>query len=148
MVRMSELTMSAQEREAFLAAPHVGLLAVARPDGPPLMTPLWYRYEPGGAVEFTTEGDSEKARLLRASGIASLCVQREEMPPAYVTVDGPVEIGDADRDLRIDIASRYLGPEGGVTYVDNAPVADDIVVRLTPSRWRTNDFAKLDMPTA
>ena len=97
---MSELSMSKQEREDFLAALHVGVLAVDRPDGPPLVTPIWYRYAAGGAVEFNTSGSSEKAQLLEHSGYASLCAQREGLPYAYVTVDGPVEIGPTDRATR------------------------------------------------
>jgi PPOX class probable F420-dependent enzyme len=139
---MSELSMSEQEREEFLAALHVGVLAVDRPDGPPLVAPIWYRYTAGGAVEFTTEGSSEKARLLERSAYASLCAQREELPYAYVTVDGPVEIEPSDRATRVDIATRYLGTRAGSAYVDGTPDADDIVVRLRPARWRTIDFAK------
>lgn len=137
--------MSKEERDEFLAALHVGVLAVERPDGPPLVTPVWYRYEPGGAVEFNTEQASEKARLLELSRRASLTVQRENLPYAYVTVDGPVEIESTDRATRVDIATRYLGPETGPAYVDNAPAGDDIVVRMQPARWYTSDFAKLDL---
>lgn len=139
---MSTLSMSQQEREDFLAALHVGVLAVERADGPPLLTPIWYRYAAGGAVEFSTEGRSEKVQLLERSGHASLCVQREELPYAFVTVDGPVEIGTADRATRVDIASRYLGAEAGTGYVDANPHADDVLVRMHPARWRTIDFAK------
>ena len=142
---MSELTMSKQEREDFLAALHVGVLAVERTDGPPLVTPIWYRYTPGGAVEFNTAGSSDKARLLERAGHASMCAQREELPYAYVTVDGPVEIEATDRATRVDIASRYLGTEMGTGYVDGSPDADDIVVRLRPTRWRTSDFSKLEL---
>ncbi len=67
---MSQLSMSKQEREAFLAALHVGVLAVDRPYGPPLMVPIWYRYTAGEVVEFNTEGSSEKVRLLTQSGQA------------------------------------------------------------------------------
>lgn len=144
---MSELSMSKQEREEFLAALHVGVLAVDRPDGPPLVTPIWYRYVPGGAVEFNTAGSGQKAQLLERSGYASLCAQREEPPYAYVTVDGPVEIEPTDRATRVDIATRYLGTEIGTQYVDGSPDADDLVVRLQPARWRTSDFSKQD-PTA
>jgi PPOX class probable F420-dependent enzyme len=143
---MSELSMSKRERDEFLAALHVGVLAVQRPDGPPLVTPVWYRYAPGGAVEFNTERSSEKAQLLEQSGHASLCVQREELPYAYVTVEGPVEIDSTDRATRVDIATRYLGTEMGPAYVDDGPAADDIVVRLRPARWRTSDFSKLELP--
>ena len=143
---MSELSMSKQERDDFLAALHIGVLAVQRPDGPPLVTPVWYRYAPGGAVEFNTESASEKAQLLERSGHASLCVQREELPYAYVTVDGPVEIDSTDRATRVDIATRYLGTEMGPAYVNGGPDTDDIVVRLRPARWRTSDFSKLELP--
>jgi PPOX class probable F420-dependent enzyme len=136
--------MSKQERDDFLAALHVGVLAVERPDGSPLVTPVWYRYTPGGAVEFNTASSSEKGRLLEQSGHASLCAQREEFPYAYVTVDGPVEIEATDRATRVDIASRYLGTEMGSEYVDGTPDSDDIVVRLRPVRWRTTDYSKED----
>lgn len=141
---MSELSMSRQEREEFLAALHVGVLAVDRPDGPPMVTPVWYRYAPGGAVEFNTASSSEKAMLLEQSGHASLCAQREGLPYAYVTVDGPVEIEPTDRATRVDIAMRYLGAEMGSAYIDSNPDADDLVIRLHPARWRTADFSKLD----
>jgi PPOX class probable F420-dependent enzyme len=142
---MSTLSMSKQEREAFLAALHVGVLAVDRPDGPPLMMPIWYRYTAEGVVEFNTESASEKARLLELAGHASLCAQREDLPYAYVTVEGPVEIEQTDRATRLDIASRYLGTQGGADYIAGAPHADDIVVRLRPTRWRTLDFSKLEV---
>lgn len=142
---MSELSMSRQEREEFLAALHVGVLAIDRSDGPPLVTPMWYRYAPGGVVEFNTASSSEKANLLEHAAHASLCVQREALPYAYVTVEGPVDIGPADRAMRVDIATRYLGTETGTAYVDGSPDADDLVIRLHPARWRTTDFAKLDL---
>jgi PPOX class probable F420-dependent enzyme len=145
---MSKLSMSKQERDDFLAALHVGVLAVERPDGPPLVTPIWYRYTPGGVVEFNTEHSSEKTQLLERSGHASLCAQREDLPYAYVTVEGPVEIEAADRATRVDIATRYLGAEIGAAYVDGGGAVDDIVVRLHPERWRTSDFSKLDLAGA
>ena len=45
---MGALQMSTTERESFLAELHVGVLAVERTDGPPVVTPVWYRYEPSG----------------------------------------------------------------------------------------------------
>ena len=142
---MGTLSMDQDARDAFLGDLHVAMLAVERPDGPPLLAPVWYRYAPGGAVEFTTESDARKAEALREAGRATLSVQREEYPYAYVTVEGPVEISPAERDLRVDIASRYLGPEMGAAYVDQSS-GDDIAVALTPERWRTVDYAKLDLP--
>jgi PPOX class probable F420-dependent enzyme len=146
--RMSQLSMSKQERDHFLAALHVGVLSVEQPDGPPLVTPIWYRYAAGGTVEFNIASSSIKAKLLEQSGRASMCAQREDLPYAYVTVEGRVEIDTTDRATRVDIASRYLGSELGTAYVDSAPDADDIVVRLHPEKWRTTDFAKENFTTS
>ena len=139
---MGDLAMAEDERQAFLADLHVGVLAVERPDGPPLAVPVWYRYSPGGDVEVSTETESIKGRLLRAAGRASLCVQKEDYPYAYVSVEGPVAFVEADHDTRVDIASRYLGTELGTAYVESTS-GDDVLLRLTPERWFTVDYAKL-----
>jgi PPOX class probable F420-dependent enzyme len=143
---MSALSMTTGEREEFLAGLHVGVLAVERSEGPPLVSPVWYRYSPGSALEITTGGTTEKVRLMESSGRASLCAQSEALPYAYVTVEGPVEISKSDRQKRVEIAMRYLGDELGTRYVDSTPDADNILVRLAPEHWRTTDFAKLELP--
>lgn len=139
---MGDLAMTEDERQAFLADLHVGVLAVERSDGPPLAVPVWYRYEPGGAVELSTERDSVKGRLVQAAGRASLCVQSEVLPYAYVSVEGPVSFADADRATRIDIATRYMGEQMGRAYVESTS-GDDVLLRLTPERWFSVDYSKL-----
>jgi PPOX class probable F420-dependent enzyme len=143
---MGALSMTSSEREEFLAGLHVGVLAVERSAGPPLITPIWYRYSPGGDLEFNTERVSEKARLMGLSGRASLCAQSEAVPYAYVTVEGPVELVETTRQARVDLAVRYLGEEMGQAYVDSTAAVDDVLVRLSPQRWRTTDYAKLNLP--
>lgn len=47
--------MTPDERKAFLAGVHVGVLSVAAGDERgPVTVPLWYSYEPGGTVRFQT----------------------------------------------------------------------------------------------
>lgn len=142
---MSDFQMSKEQREAFLADVHVGILAVERKDGPPLASPVWYRYRPGGDVELMTEDESLKGRLLRSAGRATLSVQREAFPYAYVTVDGPVTLDEPAHDDLLDFATRYLGPEGGRAYVDNTPAGDNLLVRIRPERWFTTDYAALEL---
>lgn len=142
-MRMGQLSMNQAEREAFLADLHVGVLSVERPDGPPLATPIWYRYTPGGAVEFTIEAGGQKGRLLQAVGRATLCVQREQVPYAYVTVDGPVAIRPPSEAVTADIAERYLGEQGAAEYLASSQLDDEVLVQLTPAHWYTIDFAKL-----
>jgi len=135
--------MTREAREAFLADLHVGVLAVGGDPGhPPLAVPVWYSYHPGGDVLFSTGTDSVKARLAAAAGRASLCVQREDLPPAYVTVDGPVTIDDGDDAERERIARRYLG-DLAAGYLASTAGTPTVIVRLTPERWRTTDFAQL-----
>jgi PPOX class probable F420-dependent enzyme len=141
--RMGQLTMTTAEREAFLAEPHIGVLAIERVDGPPLTAPIWYRYD-GGVIEMTVAADSHKARALRTAGRASLCAQREGTTPAYVTVEGPVTVAAATRELRLAIATRYLGAELGEAYVASTDGGDSTALVLTPQTWRTVEYAKLN----
>ena len=104
---MGQLTMTKDEREAFLAGVHVGVLAV-NGDGVPSLTPIWYSDEPGGDVLMNTGAGSPKTALLRASGQASLCVQTESAPYKYVVVQGKVSVDDGpiDSEWRRSVAHR------------------------------------------
>lgn len=141
---MADTRMTRQEREAFLADLHVGVISIPRPDGPPLTVPIWYDYEPGGDIWVLTGPTSRKGKLLREGTQVSLVAQREALPYAYVTVEGTVTgIREADHeaDLR-PMARRYLGEEGGDAYT--AANSDDNSVRLTirPDRWLTVDYTQ------
>ena len=139
------LVMELDAAQSFLAAPHIGMLAVARRSGPPIASPVWYGYEPGGDVVFTIGRNSAKAKALRTAGVASLCAQNEQLPYAFVTVDGPVVVGDtaADEVLRARIAIRYLGQELGASYIESTESSDNVLARLTPEHWRSNDYSRL-----
>lgn len=140
---MSELAMTVAEREDFLAGVHIGVLGVERPGGPPLLTPVWYRVT-DGVVELNTARRSLKADLLAAAGRATMTVQREQLPYAYVSVEGPIQLVETSYEARVDIAVRYLGEAMGNAYVGTTLEVDDIMVRLTVERWRTCDYAKLE----
>lgn len=138
------LSMTREERESFLAALHVGVLSIARDGRGPLAVPVWYAYEPGGDIRLTTGRDSLKATLLREAGRATLTVQNERPPYAYVTAEGAVSFGapDRERDARA-IAVRYLGEEAGAAYVAGSDYSASILVRLTPEHWISEDYSKL-----
>jgi nitroimidazol reductase NimA-like FMN-containing flavoprotein (pyridoxamine 5'-phosphate oxidase superfamily) len=134
-------SMTAAEREAFLADVHVGILAVDEPGRGPMALPIWYLYE-DGVVRIGMSGESRKAELLRAAGRATLTVQTEQPPYQYVSVEGPVTVEHTRRD-DLQMASRYLGPELGRWYADNNPSTEAaVLVVLTPEHWRTHDFGK------
>lgn len=138
--------MSKETREAFVAEVHVGVFTVARGDGvPPLATPVWYSYEPGGDVLLNIAGGGEKARLLTSAPVASLCVQSESLPYKFVTVGGDVTTGPDDEALRRRIAERYLPAELVDGYLASSESADMLTVRLTPRSWHSNDYSNITL---
>lgn len=142
---MADQTMTESERQEFLAGLHVGVLGLERSDGPPLVVPVWYSYEPGGDVVVLTSASSLKGRLAAAARRGSLCAQQEELPYRYVSVEGPIEIeqlGSEAREVVEPMAIRYLGEEMGRGYAAGAIAADEIRLRLRPQRWYSVDYAK------
>jgi len=138
--------MTREEREAFLAAVHVGVLTVDEPGRGPLSVPVWYLYEPGGEIVVVTRPEARKARLLVAGARVAFLVQSEEMPPKYVTVQGEVasaEPAQIGRDVK-PVVRKYLGAEVGDAYVDGTRPngTDEIVVRIRPRRWYSRDFGR------
>jgi PPOX class probable F420-dependent enzyme len=136
--------MSRAEREEFLAALHVGVIAVTVDDRP-LAVPIWYDYTPGGDVWIITAPTSIKGRALDATGRYSLCAQTEQPPYKYVTVEGPITTVEASApDVARSMAHRYLGAELGDAYVEatSAESGENRVYRMTPQRWYTVDYSK------
>jgi nitroimidazol reductase NimA-like FMN-containing flavoprotein (pyridoxamine 5'-phosphate oxidase superfamily) len=138
------MALSREERESFLAEPHVATLGVAAGDDRgPLLVPIWYAYEPGGLPWILTGANSRKMTLIRAAGRFSLLVQRTEPTPRYVSVEGPVaEVVEGTGTLHREMASRYLSGEALDRFAAWAEVelADHVVVRMQPARWITADL--------
>jgi PPOX class probable F420-dependent enzyme len=139
------LAMTRPEREAFLAETHIAVVSIANGERGPLSVPVWYAYTPGGTLRFVTGDESRKARLIRATGRVSLCVQTETPPYRYVSVEGSATISapDHERDVRA-IALRYLGPQMGEVYLQRtaAEHAGSVLVTVKPTRWITVDYGK------
>ncbi|MQY30379.1 pyridoxamine 5'-phosphate oxidase family protein [Nocardia aurantia] len=135
--------MTPAERSAFLAEPHVGVIAVERPDRAPLAVPIWYGYQPGGEVLLWTEAGSVKERLIRAAGRFSLTAQVEQPPYRYVTAEGPVVgIAAADPGTARAIADRYLGAAEGAEFTTANLGPESLIIRMRPERWLSTDYSK------
>ncbi|ODR00749.1 pyridoxamine 5'-phosphate oxidase [Mycobacterium intermedium] len=135
--------MSSAERETFLGAVHVGVIAVERPNRAPLAVPIWYGYQPGGEVVLWTQRGSVKEKLIRPAGRFSITVQDEQWPYRYVTAEGDVSAIEPaqDADARA-IAVRYLGEAGGNEFTDQNLSADSVIIRMRPQRWLSTDYTK------
>jgi uncharacterized protein len=138
-----------QERQAFLAEPHIAVISVASDDNrPPLTVPIWYAYEPGGNVTFFTASQgrtARKTRLIQNAGVLSLCVQRDEFPYKYVTVEGTVIQVDQppSAEQMLAIARRYLPEDQAQGFVAaelEHPQSKLVVFTIRPDRWLTFDF--------
>jgi len=142
------LTMTQEERDAFLAEVHVAIISIPERGRGPLTVPVWYVYGPDGEFRIWTGGSSRKARLLREAGRFSLCVQQETPPYRYASAEGPVVVIEPiqlERDLR-PLVYRYLGPEEGSSYIESlggeSAGTGDIQVRMKPERWLSEDYSK------
>ena len=148
------LKMTQDEREAFLADLHVGVISIEDAGRGPLSTPIWYGYKPSVGLWVITARTSRKGIALDKAGRFSLVAQTEEVPYyKYVSVEGPIvtiEAADLERDTR-PIAHRYLGREFGDRYVEATGGAEErtasILVRMRPERWLSVDYSKQFAPS-
>ncbi|WP_406389767.1 pyridoxamine 5'-phosphate oxidase family protein [Streptomyces sp. NBC_00887] len=142
------MALNREEREQFLAEPHVAALAVdaAETGRAPLTVPIWYQYEPGGDIWIMTGRDSRKGVLIAGAGRFSLMVDRVAPTIRYVSVEGPViATTPATREQLLEISARYL-PAGKVEgYVDFAwkEHGEQVVIHMRPQRWLSSDLGQV-----
>ncbi|MGW0159544.1 pyridoxamine 5'-phosphate oxidase family protein [Mycobacterium sp. NPDC003323] len=138
------MPLSREEREAFLAEPHVAALSIAAgPTRGPLTLPIWYQYTPGGQPWFLTGVGSRKHRLIEAAGHLSLMVDRVEPTVRYVAVDGAVaRIEEGTDEQLVEMTKRYLPPEAVEPYLEMArrEHGPSVAVYLRPQHWFSADL--------
>ncbi len=141
------MALSKNEREQFLAEPHVAALSVSAGDGRgPLTVPIWYQYTPGGDLWFTTGAGSRKHRLIQSSGYVSLMVDRVEPTVRYVAVDGPVLRIEPGTDAQlVEMTKRYLAPEKVDGYLDYArrEHGESVAIFVDPKHWLSSDLGSV-----
>ncbi|MDX3850068.1 pyridoxamine 5'-phosphate oxidase family protein [Streptomyces sp. AK02-01A] len=140
------MALTREERERFLAEPHVAALAVNAPDGrAPLTVPIWYQYEPGGGVWILTGRHSRKSRLIGEAGRFSLLVDRVEPTVRYVSVEGPVAATDTGTRERLhEMSARYLPADKVDAYVDVAwrEHGEQVIIHMRPEHWFSSDLGR------
>ncbi len=117
--------LSKEERTAFLGERRVVMrIAVVRPDGSPLVTPLWYLYE-DEAIYFTPRERSEWFACLRNDPRAALCIDEQPLPYRKVMIEGAAELlydvgaDDQWRDLYLRMAKQYVPSDDAEAYLRN-----------------------------
>lgn len=141
------MALSKEEREQFLAEPHIAALSVSAGDKRgPLTVPIWYQYTPGGELWFTTGAGSRKHQLIEASGFVSLMVDRLEPSMRYVAVDGPMlRIEPGTDEQLVEVTKRYLPPDKVDGYLEFArrEHGESVAVFVKPQHWLSSDLGTL-----
>jgi nitroimidazol reductase NimA-like FMN-containing flavoprotein (pyridoxamine 5'-phosphate oxidase superfamily) len=141
------MALTKDEREEFLAEPHVAALAVNAEAGRgPLTVPIWYQYSPGGEPWVLTGPGSRKHRLIEAAGRFTLMVERVEPSVRYVSVEGPVSrIVPATDEQLVEVSSRYVPPARLDAYLAYArgSYGEQIAIYLKPEHWLSSDLGAI-----
>ncbi|GEK81203.1 pyridoxamine 5'-phosphate oxidase family protein [Agrococcus baldri] len=132
------MALPAADRDALFASAATPILAIERPGRAPVAVPVWHDVDDDGCAWILTPDDSLKARLLRASGRATLVVDELEPEVRYAAAEcelvdeRPGTMEDAER-----LARRYL-PEAmieGYLAFRRASIGPTAVFRLRPVAW-------------
>ncbi|MFD6417194.1 pyridoxamine 5'-phosphate oxidase family protein [Streptomyces sp. NPDC060194] len=141
------MALSPQDREAFLAEPHIGVLSVTRadPDRGPLSVPIWYDYEPGGDLWVLTGADSAKARAIQAAGRFTLVAEEVQPSVKYVSAEGPVlSVTDATDEEHRAMVVRYLPADKVEGYLKAAEAyGPQVKITIHPDHWLSADMGTL-----
>ncbi len=104
--------MTPDERRAFLMeGTRTAKIGVARRDGQPYVLPVWFVLD-GDDVVFTTGAETVRGRALRRDARASMCVDEERPPYAFVRINGRARLGEDLTEMQLwarRIAARYMG---------------------------------------
>ncbi len=127
-------------REFLLAGTRTGKLSYTAADGRPLVVPVWFVLE-DDALVFNTGAATAKGRALRRDPRATICVDLQEPPYAYVQVQGSAELSEDPGDLvatATAIGRRYMGADKAAEFGRRNGVPGELVVRLRPAKILAN----------
>jgi PPOX class probable F420-dependent enzyme len=113
-----------------------GKLAYTNAAGRVLVAPIWYIVEDGDLI-FNTGQDTVKGKFLVRERQATICVDLEQPPYAFVQVQGNAELSNDPEELlrtATAIAARYVGPDRAEAFGQRNAVPGELVVRLRPTK--------------
>ena len=122
-------------QRAYLEETNVAILATTGPGSRAHAMPVWYVYDDGQII-VGAGANSQKRRNIDRNGHATLVIDRREPPYRALMVQGTAEVGPAaPPELRLRIATRYLGEQRAREYVEETAGGDSITIRITPRRF-------------
>src|SRR5438105_7674588 len=100
-------------KQFILEKPRPAIAAVVRADGRPHATPVWIDMD-GDQFIFTTGRDSLKGKALLRDPRIALCVDDDQPPFSFLTIQGTATISEDLSELRYwagRIGGRYMGQD-------------------------------------
>ena len=109
----------AKTASAFLAEPHIAVVACTAPDGAPHAVPTWYEYK-SGKVTFHTDTTAFKYKCLEHDPRIAFVVDTKKAP--YKTVKKNVANGLVVADIESDVQyDTTAGKDVEVTLINTVP---------------------------
>jgi PPOX class probable F420-dependent enzyme len=109
-------------------------LATVRHDGRPHVVPVWFVLD-GDDLVFTTGAGTVKGRAMRRDPRVGVCVDDENPPFAFVTIEGRATLSEDVGQLRryaAAIGGRYMGADRAEEFGARNAVPGELLVRVTP----------------
>jgi PPOX class probable F420-dependent enzyme len=141
--------MTPEVQEAFLAEPHVGVIASLRHDGRPYTVPVWHHWD-GTQVWISGTVSRVWCRQIMADPRVSLCVEALAPVAGHVGIDGTAEVVEPPAfdiwPVSRRLAEKYIGrndPANSAAvdaFVANMRTEPRFGIRLTPEVWRAIDM--------
>jgi len=129
--------MGADEVREFLSrGTRTAKLATTMRDGSPHVMPVWFVLD-GDELVFNTGADTVKGRNLTRDPRASILVDDERPPFAFVHMRGRVALSEDPEELlrtATEIARRYIGADRAAEFGARNAVGGELVVRFRPER--------------
>lgn len=117
-------------QRAFLDEVHYAVVGTLNRDGTIQQTVIWYIRE-GDELRFSLGANSIKAKNLRRNPAITFTVPDGGR---YLTVSGIATVEPADPELRLHLATRYLGAERAAEWIKQGTGVERASVRITVQR--------------
>ncbi len=123
-------------RDFLMHGTRTGKVAWVASDGAPHVAPIWFVLD-GDEIVFNTGADTGKGQSLAREGRASLVVDDESPPFAFVKIDGTVTLDDDLGEVRrfaTIIGGRYMGADRAEEFGERNGVPGERLVRIHPTK--------------
>lgn len=130
--------MNQQQRREFVESHRTCIFGFQRKQGPPSMSVVYYVTD-GDDLLVSTMRERAKAKAVRRTGEAALCVLDEQWPLTYLQVYGPAAVDDTFA-TTVDVMMKVAAIMSGQTLPEEArPLVEAkareegrVVIRLRP----------------